>query len=257
MPQIQCLKCGASLRVPDTAIGKQVRCPACEHVFVCQAEPDAFGSAMPSEPSPPEPASSADSAPPSSSPTNQGGGLFDDLPANDSSYGNGGDDSNPFGAPPASGTTDWMSSPAQTGQSNPHQPNPYAAPVAPAAHYPSVSAYESDRSAFYMINGIFFALWGGLLLLSNGFQILAAIMGMQPAGNQNAAGELGSGVFGIGLAGIFIAGGICLALKRNLGLSRTAAILAAIPCCGVCVFPFGIWACVLLFDDRARRDFNE
>src|SRR5689334_19409449 len=35
---IECPECGRSLRLPETAAGKQVRCPACEVVFVGEVD---------------------------------------------------------------------------------------------------------------------------------------------------------------------------------------------------------------------------
>jgi hypothetical protein len=37
--------------------------------------------------------------------------------------------------------------------------------------------------------------------------------------------------------------------------AKTAAVIAAIPCFGGLAFPFGIWACFLVFDKKAKKDF--
>src|SRR5262245_20243642 len=42
MPSIPCPHCGAGLNVPETAIGKQGRCPKCQERFVLQL-PKAVG----------------------------------------------------------------------------------------------------------------------------------------------------------------------------------------------------------------------
>lgn len=49
--QIQCPSCGQALRVPETAIGKTVRCPKCQTTFAAAAS-DTTGSA-PAAPTPP------------------------------------------------------------------------------------------------------------------------------------------------------------------------------------------------------------
>ena len=51
-------------------------------------------------------------------------------------------------------------------------------------------------------------------------------------------------------------GAITMAMQKNLTLSRAGAVLATIPCVGLVVMPFGIWACVALFTRRAERDFS-
>ncbi len=55
---------------------------------------------------------------------------------------------------------------------------------------------------------------------------------------------------------VMTSGGITMAMRKSLSSARSAAVIAAIPCFGGCVFPFGIWACVLVFSDRAKRDFG-
>ena len=63
-------------------------------------------------------------------------------------------------------------------------------------------------------------------------------------------------IFGLIIAILMTSGGVSMAMRKSLGTARTAAVIAAIPCFGLCVCPFGIWACVLLFNEQAKRDFG-
>ena len=58
------------------------------------------------------------------------------------------------------------------------------------------------------------------------------------------------------LDAVMTLGAITMAMQKNLTLSRAGAVLATIPCVGLVVMPFGIWACVALFTRRAERDFS-
>ncbi len=55
---------------------------------------------------------------------------------------------------------------------------------------------------------------------------------------------------------VMLFGAIAMMRRSSLNSARTAAICAAIPCFGGCVFPVGIWAAVLLFTGSFKRDFS-
>ncbi len=59
------------------------------------------------------------------------------------------------------------------------------------------------------------------------------------------------------LIGIILCiGAFGLLTQSNLSAARSAAIISAIPCIGCFVFPFGIWSCILLYSEPAKRDFS-
>jgi predicted Zn finger-like uncharacterized protein len=53
---VTCPECGTSLRVPDTSLGKRVRCSKCKATFAAEAPPEDAGvqDAAPERPVPPE-----------------------------------------------------------------------------------------------------------------------------------------------------------------------------------------------------------
>ena len=63
-------------------------------------------------------------------------------------------------------------------------------------------------------------------------------------------------VIGLILAIASLQGGYKIFHQTDLRTARQVAILFAIPCCGTCLFPVGIWACVLLYGKNAKRDFG-
>ncbi len=68
---------------------------------------------------------------------------------------------------------------------------------------------------------------------------------------------LGAGaILGLLLGIVMIAGGLGMAMRNNLGGAKAATIIAAIPCFGCLVCPFGIWSCCFIFDEQSKRDFG-
>lgn len=69
-------------------------------------------------------------------------------------------------------------------------------------------------------------------------------------------GGIVGAILGAIIGVVLVLGGTQMMFRSNLSIARNAAILAAIPCFGGCVFPFGIWAAILLYARRAERDFG-
>lgn len=123
---------------------------------------------------------------------------------------------------------------------------------------------STERSpALYIISGTFVALWGFLIVISACIRIgaIAIVLANAPAGAnirwEYIIAYLVGAFVGLIIGGIQLFGGIACAMRNNLGLARTGAILCTIPCFGGLCFPFGIWAVVLLFSGNYRRDFGE
>jgi hypothetical protein len=62
-------------------------------------------------------------------------------------------------------------------------------------------------------------------------------------------------VIALAIAFVFFRGGSAFFNQSDLSAAKSGAILTAIPCFGSCIFPIGIWACVLIYSERAKRDF--
>ncbi len=146
--------------------------------------------------------------------------------------------------------------------------NAYAAPSYGGGGYGGGggggSYSSSERSpALYIIAGSFIALWGFLIVISGCIRIggVAIVLANAPAGANIRWDILGTMIVfafvGLIIGAIQLFGGIACAMRNNLGLARTGAILCTIPCFGGLCFPFGIWAVVLLFSGSHRRDFGE
>lgn len=243
---VTCTACGKKLRAPSTAAGKAIRCPGCQSTI-----PVPGGAPLSSQPIPtvraiPAPVIPQVTAVPaySISPPTTPGSAFDD-------------NSLWAAMPPANPATNYGSSGNYGGYSN-----PYAASGS--------SARSSSRSASpttqYSIIGVLMMIWAGLLVLGcilRPIFIVVALSNLPP----NAVidwGRMTPILIGTGI-GIVIAlivafvmfqGGSAFFNQTDYKAAKGAAIVTAIPCLGSCLFPVGIWACVLIFSDRARRDFD-
>lgn len=238
--KVTCQSCGKVLQAPGHARGKAVRCPGCQSVVKVPAttptkSPSAAGRATQSKPLAPASVAPQASIAPTSSPT--GGGLFD-------AFGN-----IPSSMPTSGG---WDLPPA-----SPYAVSNYSSSALATPRKPM------DRTPFYIINGIFIALWGLLVVGFGVYTFVMLVIGLAniPAGMQinypRLIGNIVGRLIAVILALVQLVGGIQMATRGNLSIARTAAIVAAIPCFGFLVFPFGIWATVLLFSKSAKRDFGE
>jgi hypothetical protein len=66
-------------------------------------------------------------------------------------------------------------------------------------------------------------------------------------------------IFNLIACAIIIFGGICMVRAKGIGLARTGAILAVIPCLSpFCILgiPFGIWALIVLADANVKASFR-
>jgi hypothetical protein len=151
--------------------------------------------------------------------------------------------------------------------------------------FASPSRQPGDRSIHYVVPGVFFLIWGilGVLLVLAGLGLagfrvwalinLSTLVGgdvivngsqqisvseVRTADLIKVASQLVGLIFTAILTYIFISGGLAM-LHRNrqsLPMARTAAVCAAIPCFGCLIWPFGIWGCISVFSDNAKRDFR-
>ena len=147
---------------------------------------------------------------------------------------------------------------------NPHSQAPQRAgdtAVSYGAGIPG-GAGGAKRSTFrYVVPGSLITCWGLLVLLGclvRGVEVVRIVLldtGQKIAPEMIillAVTGLIAFVFGIFLS----IGGIGMVRQKYLILCQVVAIVAAIPCVGGVIFPFGIWACVSLLSARAKHDFS-
>jgi hypothetical protein len=131
---------------------------------------------------------------------------------------------------------------------------------------PSDVVYARDRvaspaTALLVLAGIALALQLVALPI-NILQLNGAVPFGQPAGVPFAlepAVGVGSSVVGILLAAVVIVGAVRMRNLESYGLAMAAAVITLIPCTSPCCLlglPFGIWALVVLSDDRVKAAFR-
>jgi DNA-directed RNA polymerase subunit M/transcription elongation factor TFIIS len=156
-----------------------------------------------------------------------------------------------------------------------NQPGGYAPYTYPAAAQPSTSyanpyaTTSHSRSNTQPIGPtppLLYAFPGIVIAISGAWELLIGSLGLLTSYNPQILIDrsdiepyermFGAVVF-LFLGLTCLTGGILIALRKSLLLCRIAAIIACIPCTGcLCMnFPFGIWACVMVFSSNASRDF--
>ena len=232
---VSCHGCGKDLRAPGKAAGKAIRCPSCQTTIAVPSEQVAQPfSQVPTPTIVPE---------------------VDVRP-------------NPYPSNPLGDGSLWASIPPATASVPYAGSEGFGNPYASSVSYSGVSRGSSraSREIQYKIIGLLMMIWGGLIVLgciARPIVIVVALSNL-PANVVIDYAKLTPVLIGtaIGIAiGLAIAlamfqGGSAIFNQTDLKKAKSMAILAAIPCIGSCVFPIGIWACVLLYSDRAKRDFD-
>jgi phage FluMu protein Com len=251
--RISCQACGKLLQVSITAAGKSVRCPGCQSLVVVPTNLPVQSPTKASRPtSNPASKPQSDLGVPSGNPSSS-------SRAGSTSAGN---------ATTGNGLWDALAEVQSSAPSNPQWNAPVANPYATSSPGYAGSASTnrsgstSSRTPFYIINGILISLWGILLTLAVIIRIVGTIYTLATLPQTASIDFVKFIPFLIGLVLAAIAGplqlwgGIQMFMRGDLQSAKNAAILAAIPCFGGCAFPFGIWAAILLYSDRAKRDFG-
>ena len=144
--------------------------------------------------------------------------------------------------------------------------NPYAVPQQRSAPKKARKAggLPSGRSAaLYTVPAVLMMVWAVLVILGGilqlgmlGYLIASGKVNMQQVDTAHLAGRVAGQLVAIVLQVVVFSG--CLKMMQRTGLSsaRAAAGISAVPCFGCLAFPIGIWACVLLFSQKAERDFQ-
>lgn len=232
---VSCSGCGKSLRAPARAAGKAIRCPSCQTTIpvpVATASPQPKGTSQ---------ANRVRSVTPASSPSP----TLQDLPLGDNSLW--------ASIPPANASVPYSGSSGYN--------------VSTSSYSGSVSRGSSraSRAIQYKIIGVFMMIWAGLITL--GCIVRPVAIGISLANlppnvtidTTKLAILIGATAIGIvialAIAFVLFRGGSAFFNQSDLSAAKSGAILTAIPCFGSCIFPIGIWACVLIYSERAKRDF--
>ena len=231
---VSCMACGKELRAPGKAAGKAIRCPGCQGTI----------------PVPNEGAFQPNQVQPIQTYTPQ---RTNSYPANPLQ-----DDSLWSSIPPASANVPYSGS---SGFDNPYDP----APSYSGGGTRSGSS-KASRVLQYNIIGVLMMVWSGLIVLGCIIRPVAlalALANLPPNATIDYAKLtpvlIGTGIgiaVGLAIAYFMFQGGYNIFYQADLETAKQSAIFCAIPCCGSCLFPVGIWACFLLYGKNAKRDFG-
>jgi hypothetical protein len=142
--------------------------------------------------------------------------------------------------------------------------NPYQSP---GSDFPSdmhARSRVSGPATGLMVTAIIFL---ALLVLGMVFNIFLLTSGLademqQPNGmskNEQVAIRMMFGMVLMAVNGIILYGAVQMKGLQNIGMAKTACILAVIPCCGPCYIfgiPFGIWGLTVLNDPQVQQAFK-
>lgn len=220
--KFKCPGCGEVIQAPDSAAGKNVKCPHCETVMKVP------GGTVPSPTSRPAPTPGPNTSDP-----------FGDLPDLGGNTG-----AAPNYSPP---------SPVQNPYAN--ASNPYASTQQPShpagAHYsPST---ENPLNTPGIILTVLAAIHIGLAILGLILNLIGVgMIGMQQANGMDNTARMVGQIIGIVVVicvqGIIAYGGVSMRKLENRGLVWTALVLSVIPLfcssCYILGIPFGIWGMV-------------
>jgi predicted Zn finger-like uncharacterized protein len=221
--QIRCPECDATLRVPDSLVGKAVKCPKCQTTFTAELEAPEERERIVREPAR---SSARRQRPPQEE-----------------------DEEEPL--PPEEEEED-EDRPRLRKRRRGRRADAEAAVAAPAICLIVLGGLD-----------IFLCLLNLVLRLAGiGVAAAGGPMGAGRGGNAemiaNLAGGIIGSIIGLAFAALITMGGIKMKQLQNYGLAMTASILALLPCgncCCIGVF-FGIWALIVLNRPEVKDAFS-
>ena len=125
------------------------------------------------------------------------------------------------------------------------------------------TSYAADRvrgpAIALIVTAVLLAIWQVLALVATVFDLAVPEYGDQelPAVVQFATGTIGAAI-GLGMAFLVGFGALKMQRLESYSLALAGSIVAMIPCSPCCLIglPFGIWALVVLMDDRVKTAFR-
>ena len=238
--QAKCPHCSVAIKVPAGAQGKTLRCGKCEQMFKIPSTLAGTSSGSTVNVNRQKPQGPSASLSPAAPKPVAAANPPDDI---------------------------WGSMPSATASATTPRPmpaaNPYATPTSVGQNArPQAGGYlPSGRSpVLYIIPAVVMMGWSTLLIVLNIVQcglavLVIANMGM-PDIDAQMVGNIAGRFFAFVAQVAIFTGGLGMLRLKNLSSAKWAAGLTAFPCFGCIVFPFGIWACVLLFSYQADQDFD-
>jgi hypothetical protein len=231
---VSCMKCGKELRAPERAAGKAIRCPGCQSPIPV---PDDISIQTPQFPA--FPTNASQRANPHPDNAFQDDSVWSSIPS-------------PSANLPYAGATGFDA--------------PYTATASYGGAGASRGSTRASRVIQYNIIGVLMMVWSGLIVLGcivRPIVLALAIINLPPNATINydklTPILIGTGIgiaIGLAMAYVIFQGGYNIYYQSNLESAKQIAIFCAIPCCGSCLFPVGIWACFLVFGKYAKRDFG-
>jgi hypothetical protein len=224
----ECPKCGRELKVPDELLGKKVKCPACQSVFITAAE----------EPPAPPPV-----APPSHDVTSRSvSGLLEESPEPAAEE------------RPRKRSRRWEDD---------YEEQDYGRPRSRRRR--AQSSVAAPAIALMVVGGLYICVSLAMLVFRTiGFS--NAMSSMPQGGDANFAAGYKFGIYagfgiellGLLLGGLIILGAIQMKNLSSFSLAMTASIVAMIPCHYCCVLgiPFGIWSLIVLLSEDVKSAFR-
>lgn len=144
------------------------------------------------------------------------------------------------------------------------QSDPFGALSSYPAQMPMPSATSgvwrrsSDKSVFYITCGIFISICAFIALAVEIFYIVIATISFMLPNTERIV--ISSWLVTLSLLFVLsllqFVGGIALARRRGVNMARTGAIICCLPCICILNIPFGIWGCILVFGEDAKREFR-
>jgi predicted Zn finger-like uncharacterized protein len=223
--QIRCPECDATLRVPDSLLGRNVKCPKCQTTFTAEID-------SPAEQIVQEPPRSA-ARPPSLRSEDIEDEEEDELPPDEEED----EDDRPRRKRRGRRRSRGMAEAAVAG--------------------PAVSLIVLG-----CIDLVLIALGALLRILGIGFLAAGGAAGQGGGAQANAMANVVGGIIGsiIGLcfAILILVGGLRMKRLENYGLAMTACIFALLPCGNCCIIglPLGIWGLVVLNRPEVKNSFS-
>jgi predicted Zn finger-like uncharacterized protein len=240
--QIRCPSCDATLRVPETLLGKKVKCPKCQTAFTAAAD-------TPGEPDEGivnEPATPASGRRPAL-PDDDGGIVNEPSPRASRRRSDDADDEPP---------------PEDEGEDE-DRPRRRRRRRGGRGSVEAEAAVAGPAVALMVLGGL------DLVLIAVNVLLRLFGVGMMAAGGAggrgadsdmmaNMVGGIIGSVIGLAFAVVILLGAVKMKKLESYGLCMTACILAMLPCGNCCLLglPFGIWGLVVLNKPEVKEAFS-
>jgi predicted Zn finger-like uncharacterized protein len=218
--QVHCPSCNAALRVPESLLGKNVKCPKCQTTFVAETEAPAEPEGIVREPAPS--ARRRPSAPPEE---------FDDEP------------------PPEEEDEDRPRR-RRRGRRRAAAESAVAGPAIAIMVVSGLAIALCILSLLGNLLGVGLAAAGPAQRASGSQQTDLVV---------NAVSGIGGAIFGLCYWTVVLLGAVKMKSLSSYGFAMASCIMSMLPCHCCCIFglPFGIWGLVMLNKPEVKDAFRD